>query len=196
MRIFIRGMNFMVVLAFIGIPALEAASISVPGNEKLNNPPAAWNLVFPRLEEDQLRLATENTSNSVKRISLNDPTNLEEVSGGLVGPPTGRRKQTEAVIPDKDSRSPYDPEGDLARFIGQMMAPGCGETCSDFALTYSLLPSPFPSDPEDELAKFVSLMRAADCVSAGPMQFYGAVTYSYTPFRAPFRFKGRIGRIH
>jgi hypothetical protein len=196
MRSFIRGMNFMVVLAFTGIPALEAASITVSGNEKLNNPPAAWNLVLPGLEEDPLRLATENTSDFARRISLNDPTNLEEGSGGLVGSPTDRRKQTEEFIPDKHFRSAYDPEGDLARFISQMMAPGCGDACSDFALTYSLLTSPFPSDPEDELAKFVSLMRAADCISTEPMQFYSAVTYSYTPFRALFRFRGRIGRIH
>jgi hypothetical protein len=198
MRSFIRGINFMVVVAFVGIPALEAASITVPGNGKLNNPPAAWNLVFPGLEQDQLRCATEKTSSFAKRISLNGSTNLEEVSGGLPGPPTGRRKQTEESIPDKHLRSPYDPEDDLARFVSQMMAPGCGQACSDFAVTYSCLTSPFPSDPEDELAEFVSLMRAADCVSIGPMQFYSAVTYSYIPFtfRAPFRFKGRIGRIH
>jgi len=196
MRSFKRGVNLVVFLAFVGIPASEAISITVPGNERPDNP-AAWNLIFPGLEEDSLR-AAENISNSAWRISLNGQPflELEKVSGGLPEPPTGWRKQAEESVPDKHLRPPSDPEDDLARFVSQMMAPGCGQACSDFAMTYSLLTSPAPSGPEDELAQFVSLMRVAECVSIGPMQFYSAVTYSQVPFRVPFRFKGRMGRIH
>ena len=198
MRSFKRGVNLVVFMALIGIPASEAASLTVPGNEKLDNPPATRNLTLPGLEEDSLRWAAENIANFARRISLNGPPflELEKVSGGLPEPPTSWRRQTEESIPDNPLRSPSDPEDDLLRFVGQMMAPGCGQACSDFAMTYSLLTSPVPSGSEDELAQFVSLWRATDCVSIGPMQFYGAVTYSYTPLRAPFRFKGRMGRIH
>jgi len=52
------------------------------------------------------------------------------------------------------------------------------------------------SDPEDDLLKFVTQVRAAECVQDWPMLIYGAVTYSPFTYRFPFRFMGRIVRVH
>jgi len=52
------------------------------------------------------------------------------------------------------------------------------------------------SDPEDDLLKFVTQVRAAECVQDWPMLIYGAVTYSPFTIRLPFRFMGRMGRVH
>lgn len=123
MRGFFSRTNFIVLLVFIGIPALGTASVAA--NESLDNPPAGWNSILPGLGHDQLRRATENILNFADRFPPNGPANAEKVGGGLSGPPTRGGRGTEGLIPDKHSRPPSHPEDDLARFVGQMMAAEC-----------------------------------------------------------------------
>lgn len=88
MRGFSLVMNFIVLLVFIGIPALGAASAHLSGNESLDNPPAGWNSVLPGLGDDVLRRAAENTLNLADRFSPDVPPNAEKPGVGLSGPPT------------------------------------------------------------------------------------------------------------
>ena len=150
MRSFVRSMIFTVLLVFVGIPALGAASVTVSGNESLDNPLAGWNSILLGLGDDQLRSATENILNFADRFSRNDPANVEEVGGGLSGPPTRRGRGAEGFIPDKHSLPPSDPEDELARFVSQMLAAECVHACQTpfhSAMTYPPFTSlsPLPS---------------------------------------------------
>jgi hypothetical protein len=159
MKGFLPTINLFVLLAFIGIPASEAVSFPVSGNEIPGNPAMERNLVLPDLVMDELRREAGSMLNSADRLSGNSQAGLENAEEGLLGPPTHRHGgEAEECPPSKEYAA--------------------------------------PSDPEDDLLKFVTQVRAAECVQDWPMLIYGAVTYSPFKIRLPFRFMGRIVRVH